>query len=120
MVQSHLRGLKLPVPADEGLLLGFDSSGVATAAHFGFDDRHEQFMIWAVACSIRCQGEGHGKETIGAVLSVLKATKDRYSLDCGVFTHIDPRNLASRAVFASAGFEFLDVYEGYEGWVRDI
>ena len=120
LVQSHLRGLKLPVPDDEGLLLGFDSSGVATAAHFGFDDRHEQFMIWAVACAMRCRGEGLGKETLIMVLDVLRATKDRYGLDCGVFTHIDPRNAASRAAFASAGFEFLDVYEGFEGWVRDI
>jgi hypothetical protein len=119
-VQSHLRGLKVPVAPGDALLLGFDEDGIAAAAHFGFDDTQTQFMIWAVACAHRCRGRRHGREAVEVALQALAATKRHYDLDCGVFTHVDPRNGASRAMVASAGFEYLDVYDGYEGWVRDI
>lgn len=119
-MQSQIRGLKVPVPDDEALVLGFDGEGIASAIHFGFDDEHAQFVIWAVACALRTRGRGYGRQAIGVALSSLRATKLHYDLDCGVFTHIDPRNSASREAFRMAGFEYLDQYDGYEGWVRDI
>jgi len=119
-VQSHLRGLKVPVQPGEALALGFDAEGLAAAAHFGFDDTQSQFIIWAVARAVRCRGRGHGGEAVVAALASLEATKKRLSLDAGVFTYVDPRNEASRKMVEALGFEYLDLYDGYEGWVRDI
>ncbi|MBF0689867.1 MAG: hypothetical protein IR158_19095 [Cellulomonas sp.] len=119
-VQSHLRGLRVPVSADEALLLGFDGEGLAATAHFGLDDTNQQFMIWAVACAQRTRGQHLGREALTVALDLMSRTKARYELDCGVFTHVDPRNVASRKMCVDAGFEFLGTYEGYESYVRDL
>lgn len=121
-VQSHLRGLRLPVPPGAALLLGFDpgGDGLAGAIHFGFEETGAHFMIWAVARDLRFAGRGVGREAVGQAMRSLRATKDAHSLSCGVITHIDPRNDASRAVFQAAGFEYLGSYDGYEAWVSDV
>jgi hypothetical protein len=119
-VQSHLRGLKVPVGDDEALLLGYDEHGLAAAAHFGFDDTLSQLIIWALARAQRTAGQHYGREALAMVLYIMENTKKRYDLDCGVFAYVDPRNDASRAAMRDAGFEFLATYDGYEGWVRDI
>ena len=106
--------------AGAALLLGMDSAGIASAIHFGFDDTQSQFIIWAVACAQRCRKRGYGREAVDVALTTLRATKEHYGMDCGVFTSIDPRNEASRSLMRGAGFEYLGLYEGYEGWVRDI
>lgn len=53
-------------------------------------------------------------------LHVMELTKQQLGLDCGAFAYVHPRNDASRAAMQAAGFEFLNMYDDYEGWVRDI
>ncbi len=122
--QSHLRGLDLPVAPGEALALGFDDVGIAAAIHFGFTTvirgEAEQFVIMAVACARRCAGLGYGGQAIDLCLDSLRATKEQAGLDCGVFARIDPRNDGSRALFGKKGFEYLDVFQGLEVWVRDV
>lgn len=119
-VQSHLRGLHLPRPKGEMLLLGFDGSGIAAAFHFGQDDQREHFMIWAGACAQRCKGQGIGTEGLAIVMDTLMATKKHYALDSAVFTHIDPRNYVSQQLVEGAGFEYLNEYDGYQTWIHDL
>lgn len=77
-------------------------------------------MIWSVARAHRCSGLGYGREALEVSLAVMKATKETYDLDLGVFTYVDPRNKASRNMVQAVGFTYLNMYDGYEGWVRDV
>lgn len=119
-VQSHLRGLKVPVAQGSALLLGYDQTRLATAIHFGFDDTGTQFMIWAVARGFAFAGQGYGRRALDRAMASLRSTKTVHGLDCGVITHIDPRNDASRAMFKSAGFEYLRQADGYEAWINEV
>lgn len=119
-VQSHLRGLRLPRPAGEMLMLGYDDAGLAGAFHFGQDDQREHFMIWAAGCAQRCRGQGVGTEGLRIVMEILRRTKEHHGLDSAVFTHVDPRNAISQQMVQSAGFEYLGDYEGYQGWIHDL
>lgn len=119
-VQSHLRGLRVPVAAGDLLGLGFDDAGLAAAIHCGFDDTGSQIMIWAVACALRCRRNGYGVQAVRLAISTAAATKRALGGDFGMITHIDPRNDASRGLFRSQGFVYLNLNEGYEVWVRDV
>lgn len=119
-VQSYLRDLRTPVPPNEALLLGFDGSELVAVIYFGFAPDDAQFMIWCVACAVGKRRRGHGREAVARALDVMRATKVRNKLDCGVFTKIDPRNEGSRRLFRASGFEYLNNYEGYEVWVADV
>ncbi|NKY08962.1 GNAT family N-acetyltransferase [Cellulomonas hominis] len=119
-VQSHLRGLKVPVPDGSALALGTDAQGIVGAVHYGFVGEDEQFLIWAVATACRARGRGHGRQAVDYAIESCRLTKEQYDLDCGVFTRIDPRNEPSRRLFQSRGFEYLDVYRDLELWVRDL
>jgi ribosomal protein S18 acetylase RimI-like enzyme len=121
LVQSHLRGLKVPVAAGEELLLALDDEGVTAAVHFGFDDTQRHFIIWAAARAIRCRGRGYGREAVEVAVEVLTGTKVEQGIDAAVFTFVHPKNYLSKAILDDVGFEYLGMYEdGYEGWIRDL
>jgi hypothetical protein len=106
-VQSYLRDLKPPVRAKTALLLGTSHGRLIAVSHYGWDVLEEQFIIWAVARSVHASGAGVGSALIERALYHLRQTKAAEDVDCGVFTRIDRRNGASKAAFASAGFDCL-------------
>ncbi|WP_366518644.1 GNAT family N-acetyltransferase [Herbiconiux sp.] len=116
-VQSWFRRLRPPLPASEGLLLGMVDDDVAAACHFGFDTSWEQFIVFAIGTSRDVQRRGLGSEALRLSLDILDQNRRRLEMDCGVFTRIHRSNTASRALFASQGFEYLGVEGDYENWV---
>ena len=119
-VQSHVRGLRLPRPSDEMLLLGLEDGEVVAASHLAFDSVQADMRVLAIATSLSHQGSGLGGEILDLSMAVMAETRDRHDLDCGAFAYVHPANMASKRLFSRRGWEPLDVYDGYEAWVHDL
>ena len=117
-VQSHFRSLRPPLPQEEFLLVGTDAKGIAGLAHLTYNHDEGLFLIMAVGRALRVRGMGVGRAVLEAALHIVASNKSRLGLDCGVFTRIDPRNDASRALFGACGFEYLQLQNGYQVWVH--
>lgn len=120
LVQSHLRGLKVPRPADEGLLLGFDQDGLAAASHFGLDEEGRHFVVRAIASATRVRATGMAAKALDITLNSMRVSRDVMQIDAVGLAEIDPLNEPSRQLFRSRGFEYLRQDEGYEVWVHDL
>ena len=119
-VQSRLRGLRLPRPSDEAVLLGIENSEVAVASYIAFDRQEGDLRVLAIATALSHRGVGLGSAALDMSMATFHDTRRAYDLDCGAFAYIHPDNVSSRALFASRGWEMLGVYDDYEGWGHDL
>jgi len=119
-VQGHLRGLVTPL-TDSVVLLAMDNDVVAAACHYGLDDDHDQFIIFALAPSVDYANQGLGAELLARVLKDIQERRQNDERDCGVFTRTWPKNVEGARMFANANFENLGEIEtaGLFTWMYD-
>lgn len=122
-VQSWIRGIRLPRPSDEKLLVGYDEEdGLTAVVHFGYDgDTGTCFRLWAMAVARRAQGQGYGRELLDQAFDVMRRTREKDEADiASVLTYVHPNNSASLGLLTGYGFEVAGTYDGYRGLVCEV
>lgn len=122
-VQSSLRGLTPPTGPDERLLLGYTlENELAAAVWLGLDDHRLHFIVLAVAVNHSRRARGAGHQIVAVAMDELRRWQQSHHPEVtAVFARIHPNNVASRKVFARAGFDLLGTKQGiHEVWVAEV
>ncbi|AZZ49468.1 N-acetyltransferase [Rathayibacter rathayi] len=106
--QSAIRGLRLPVPEDEGVILAMFGSEIAGVIWLSFDVDETQLLVRAIATHIDYRGTGLGGRLLDEGLRLLEANRLYHQLDCAFWANIHSSNDASKHLFASRGFVDID------------
>lgn len=116
-VQSALRTLRWPLPADEFLLLGRDDEGIAGVSWWADLDGSAEVKILAVAIALRRQGDRLGdgllSETKQRIIERADAAEVK-ELTVWAVTHA--RNHRAQWLLQRHGFHFISEYDNEQDW----
>ena len=104
-VQGHIRGLKIPTPPDEKVLLCEEDSDIIAVFHFGFDNTGELIILFALGVDVDKRRSGLARGMMERVLKECSDIKDSSQLNkLELIGRVAPDNLIMHVFLPKFGF----------------
>jgi RimJ/RimL family protein N-acetyltransferase len=117
-VQEYINALRVPAYPPIFLILGYDGERLAAVLQLRVDHLDSYCWVKAVAVANWAKGEGYAVVAVTDIVHRVMRTYDisMYTIEA----HVDRDNDPSQRAFATAGFEHVEIRDGYQLWAKAV